>query len=220
MIEYNSAKEFWEDKLLPWEEARYSPLGGLSPLSWTVRARLQRAVRMIAERMDPQSSIVELACGSGILAQQISCASYYGIDIAANAIQEARQRVVNPAYQFVDGDVLRLAWPQADLTIFLGLTDWLNWPDLQQLFRKLTSPEILFSYTEAGALNPYRLYRRLMDSPQEDRFDHAKMYPTEMVLELLRSHGYEPDTVVAPTAANPGGLVWAVRAKGTPVEVR
>lgn len=220
MVEYRSAKDFWEDKLLAWEEARYSSLGGLSPLSWTVRARLQKAVRLIQERMDVEDSILELACGSGILAQQIRCARYYGVDIAANAIVEARQRVPNPGYEFVAGDVLELSWPEADLTVFLGLTDWLNPPELERLFAKLASAEILFSYTQAGMLNPYRLYRRFMDSPQADRFDHAKMYSTDSVISLLQRHGYQADTVLAPSTANPGGLVWAVRAKGKPASDR
>ncbi len=213
MVEYDSAKEFWEDKILPWEEARYSALGGLSPLSWTVRRRLYKAVKMVHERMHRDCGILELACGSGHLAGYLRghCARYTGIDIASKAIEEARTRLADPAFVFTDGDVFEVPWSPADLTIFLGLTDWLNPPDLHRLFQKIASPEILFSYTEAGSLNPYRLYRRWMDSPQEERFDHAKMYPTAFMLDLISSYGFKADAVVAPTVANPGGLIWAVR---------
>ncbi len=214
MVDYDSAKEFWEDKILPWEESRYSAIGGLSPLSWTVRRRLFKAVGMVRERMDKDSRILELACGSGHFAGHLrgACSSYFGIDIASKAIEEARVRVPESTFQFAAGDVLESPWPAADLTIFLGLTDWLNPPELNRLFQKITSPEILFSYTEAGTLNPYRLYRKLMDSPEEHRFDHAKMYSSPFILGLISDFGFKADTVVAPTVANPGGLIWAVRA--------
>ncbi len=211
MLDSMTAKEFWEKKILPWENSRYSPWRALSPTSWSVRSRLNKSVKVIAERFNPQGRILELACGSGHLAAQLQslCSEYHGIDIASVAITEARARVPAANFRFTNGDVLELPWDSSELTVFLGLTDWLDSEEVHELFAKLTSPEVLFSYTEAGTLNPYRVYRKMMDSPQADSASHAKMYSTEFIAEALRSTGYKMELISKPTLTNPGGLVWA-----------
>lgn len=208
-----TAKEFWEEKILLWENARYSRWGSLLPTSWSVMSRLNLAAKVILERSNIHGSILELACGSGHLARKIvgACSSYHGIDIASNAIDEANAKIQIPGFTFAAADVLEVPFAPADLVVFLGLTDWLDEEELHELFKKLTAKDLLFSYTEAGSLNPYRAYRKLMDSPSEDSASHAKMYSTKFIVELCQTYGYEAEVLSKPSLTNPGGLVWASR---------
>jgi SAM-dependent methyltransferase len=208
MTDMTAPKEFWERKILRWERRRYSHWLALYPLSWSVRARLRRAHRLILQRVPRDWSVLELGCGSGLLAERLQShvSRYQGVDIARNAIAKARERV--PQFSFTSADVLTLSLPNADLTVFLGLTDWLDQNRLPALFGRIQSPQILFSYTESSRWNPYRLYRALMDKPGALR---AMSYSEAEIRAALSNAGYAMEKIVAPTLFNPGAMVWARR---------
>src|SRR4051812_22989237 len=106
MTNLSAPQEFWEKKILLWEDARYSDARAMYPLSWSVRARMRKAEQILLERTDGTSRILELACGSGLLAQKLRghVAGYFGVDIAHNAIARAKARV--PEFEFRAGDIL------------------------------------------------------------------------------------------------------------------
>jgi hypothetical protein len=83
-------------------------------------------------------------------------------------VERARARDVGATAHFLQGDALNAPLPGADLTIFLGLVDWLDEAEVASLFRRLHSRFLLFSFTEAAgplaSFNPYRLYRAGYDA--------------------------------------------------------
>jgi SAM-dependent methyltransferase len=209
MTDVTAPKEFWERKILNWEKLRYSHWLALYPLSWSVRARLRKACKVIARRADAKWTVLELACGSGLLAQKLRgrIAGYRGLDIAQNAIARARQRV--PEFEFNSADVLTTDFAVADLTVFLGLTDWLDERGLDAVFAKLNSPRVLFSYTQVSQWNPYRLYRVFMDKPMKSGTQRARTFNENQIRGLLERHGYRMSRLTRPYLLNPGVLVWA-----------
>lgn len=58
-------------------------------------------------QLDPSSSILDLACGQGILSRHIPNIPYTGIDVAPSLIRAARQHNKNPLSQFVLSDVTK-----------------------------------------------------------------------------------------------------------------
>jgi len=202
-----SVKEYWENRILGWEESRYGQ--ALNPFSWTVRSRLRRASAILRERCIPGCSVLELGCGSGILAVELenTGCTYIGFDVAANAIERARERKLPAGFQFHAGDVTEVNLPWADVTVFLGLSDWLSPDQLSALFSRVRSPRILFSYTGRFAWNPYGLYRRLKDAGPNSR--HARTYERSEIEAILSAAGFSMETVVPPAPHNPGSLVWA-----------
>lgn len=209
--ETSSAKEFWERKILRWEESRYSPTRALNPFAWTVRGRLRNAEQAVLQLLPPGRAVLELGCGSGILAERLSshCASYIGIDIADIAIEKALVRKLPSTFQFFADDAAEMQLPWADLTVFLGLTDWLTPDQLYNLLGRVRSSEILLSYTEGYSWSPYRLYRRWMDRGTGDDFRHARSYSRVRIESMLSVWGFDMEILVKPAPHNPGALVWA-----------
>ena len=205
---------YWEGKILEWERLRYSKWLYFYPLSWTVRSRLNSAIVNIKKRVQKDWSVLELGCGSGILAANIcdDVRDYLGIDIASNAILLAQKKINKEHVKFVAADVLNVSFEQRDIVIFLGLTDWLEAEQLRDLFSKICSENIFFSYTETKAVscwNPYYYYRKIMDRKSLSYSYKARNYSEDEIKNLLKDFGYSYETVKSATLINPGVLVWA-----------
>ena len=215
MGEFAGSKKFWEKKILGWEHSRYAKSRFFYPLAWTIRARLRRAAQVIVQRTPSDSRILELGCGSGYLAEKLSGKGYRysGCDFAANAIVVAQARVQDPAFTFFVSDVTSGELPGADLTVFMGLTDWLSAEQLLQLLQSIPSASIFFSYTHEFAWSPYRFYRRLMDGPGGAEAYRARTYSRNQIEQILERAGYRYEVVSYPLIYDPGCLVWAERKK-------
>jgi SAM-dependent methyltransferase len=205
---------YWENKILDWEKLRYSRLYFFYPVSWTVRSRLYTSIRIIKKRAQKDWTVLELGCGSGILAAQIftEVGEYQGIDIASNAIELAKRRNLKPNTAFLAGDVLGATFEEKNLVIFLGLTDWLEPEQLRELFSKLRAKNLFFSFTDeksVSRLNPYFYYRKIMDKSSQNFSYKARNYSEEEIQNLLKQFNYSFEIVKASTILNPGVLVWA-----------
>ena len=161
-------KNYWERKILGWESARYSALAALNPLAWSIRLRRRKAASLIAQTL-PSPKVIELGCGSGTLAVCLSYSSYHGYDFSEAAIKKAKDRAL-PKATFAILDVCSQLpdFDEAELTVMLGLTDWLEPHELARLFSQIKTEYLLFSYTQekmrSGAgLLLYRIYRSLYD---------------------------------------------------------
>ncbi len=141
-------KSFWNGKILGWEECRYgSPDVAPTPferlaarLSGSLRSRLDRAVALVTPHL-PGRRVVELGCGSGLLAERLmaaGAASYHGFDIAEVAVDKARARFAGSPYgTSVCFDVAGVGElpPQGDaLVLSLGLFDWLTPAEIDRVF--------------------------------------------------------------------------------------
>jgi SAM-dependent methyltransferase len=153
------AKEFWEAKLLGWEQGRYGrPEGRLGFLEWIANrssSSLRFRVSVAPELLKPflaNKAVVELGCGSGLIARKFldyGASSYLGIDIAESAIEKARSRHGNdPRIQFQVGSVSALPPLSTDLVVSLGLFDWLNDEEMAVVFRQSREADFLHAIAE------------------------------------------------------------------------
>lgn len=141
-------RAFWEAKILSWEEGRYaqsSTEGGLLEriADWSsdsLRFRLQITGELLAPHVQGRH-VVDVGCGSGRLAPailQAGAASYLGLDLADAAIEVAQRRATEEGWgdraTFAVADVHHLPDTPRDVVISLGLTDWLDDPELRTLF--------------------------------------------------------------------------------------
>jgi len=146
--------DFWDARILGWEESRYGSaavapglLEGIAArASSSLRFRLHAAIALLAPHVRGRR-VVELGCGSGLLAQPLmalGAAGYLGIDISPVAIARARERAAASGadVRFAVGAVAELE-PQGEaLTFSLGLFDWLTAAEIDRVFA-------------AGAAGPY-----------------------------------------------------------------
>jgi SAM-dependent methyltransferase len=152
-------KQFWEAKLLAWEQGRYGspdrPRGLLEWIANRSSMSLRFRVAITPELLRPylaNKRVVELGCGSGIMAGKLieyGAASYLGIDIAESAVETARARYGdNPKVRFLASSVAEMPPLSADLVISLGLFDWLTDDEIIDLFRKSGSADFLHAIAE------------------------------------------------------------------------
>jgi 2-polyprenyl-3-methyl-5-hydroxy-6-metoxy-1,4-benzoquinol methylase len=212
----NLALNYWEKKILIWEKYRYSKFLFFYPMSWSVRSRLHHAEKFLSKNVKHNWKVCELGCGSGILAKKIAplVGSFHGIDIAKNAIELAKYRNRNNSSTFEAMDISSKEFEEYDLFIFLGLTDWLSLDQMNDLFRKINSKCILFSFTEVKVIsrwNPYRYYRAYTDRKSQKFSYVANSYSEECINEILKRNGYEINIIQKASLFNPGVLVWATR---------
>ncbi len=214
MTNFNFARIFWEKKILKWEMLRYSKWLIIYPLSWTIRKRLYLSIKTIKERSQKKCSVLELGCGSGVLAEGIYpfINSYIGIDIAQNAIDHAKEKMNYPNFNFKVADVTNYTFEQCELTIFLGLTDWLNLSEIEKIFSSIDSPTILFSFTEkriVSKLNPYYYYRKIIDRHSSKNEYIAKTYSFDEINFFLKKSSYSAEVISSSSFFDPGVLIWA-----------
>jgi SAM-dependent methyltransferase len=155
-------KEFWEGKLLGWEQGRYGspdrPLGFLEWIANRSSSSLRFRVSIVPELLKPfllNKAVVELGCGSGIIAGKFleyGASSYLGIDIAESAVEKARSRHGHDArMQFQVGNVADLSSLSADLIVSLGLFDWLTDEEIAAVFRLSGKADFLHAIAERRA---------------------------------------------------------------------
>ena len=158
------SKQYWDRKIRLWESSVYQQ--ATAGLPWLervathfrrpVQARMAKTVEILTPWIAGKT-VVDLGCGSGILAEQLlrrGASWVVGLDIAPSAIAAARQRmamagVAPDRYLFREQDLVddpRL--PTADLIVGLGFLDYLTPPQTVRFFRALSVPYYWFSFPE------------------------------------------------------------------------
>jgi SAM-dependent methyltransferase len=157
------AKQFWEKEILAWEEGRYQLTGATrrsllqrvgDRASWSLRFRQQISVRLIQPHIVGKR-ILELGCGSGLLAPRFLAAGaslYRGVDISPTAIAAANERKAKhgwgDAVRFSVGAAADMPRVDEDLVFSLGLLDWLTDAEIDVLFRQQAGADFLHSIAE------------------------------------------------------------------------
>lgn len=105
-------------------------------------AQLERLVKELG--IGSQSSVLELGCGNGRMAEWISDqtgAQVTGVDTSQVGIQQAQAHTADRRgrLDFVCGDVLRVDLPLACFDIFLAIDMLYFVPDLDGLFERMTA---------------------------------------------------------------------------------
>lgn len=202
--------EFWDGKILGWEESRYARIAAAAtPLeaiaagaSSSLRFRLHAAVLLLAPHLRGRR-LVELGCGSGLLAEPLmalGAASYTGIDISPVAITRARERVAAipeaPAdIRFAVGSVADLE-PQGDaLTFSLGLFDWLTDAEIAHILAVGAGGPYLHAVAERRWSAQQLAHRLYVYLSYGRRTGYAPRYHTvgEIAAAIRRSGGQPPN---------------------------
>ncbi len=132
-------KQFWEAKLLAWEQGRYGgsdrPRGLLEWIANRSSMSLRFRVAITPELLRPylaNKHVVELGCGSGIMAGKLIDARYGD----------------NPKVRFLVSSIADMPPVSADLIVSLGLFDWLTDDEITGVFRKSGSADFLHAIAE------------------------------------------------------------------------
>ncbi len=155
-------KDFWEEKILTWEEGRYEPRKSKGSLmeriadasSRSLRYRIKVSVDLLKEHVKGKS-VFEVGCGSGLVAQKFidyGATKYVGIDIAETAIDIANKRKADQGWSdrisFHVGTVRDMKPVVEDIVFSLGVLDWLTDEELAILFERQGRADYLHAIAE------------------------------------------------------------------------
>ncbi len=215
-----STRDYWNQKILKWESARYSATGLLNPASWSVRSRFQTSVNFLRLQLKNYTTprLLELGCGSGYLAlqlQDIATLHYQGFDISDHAIERARTLFSDKRFAFSVQDFENAGpLPACDIAVLLGVTDWISDAAFKQILEALPAQCALISYTEekqSAKSLIYRAYRMLKDrNPNQ-----TKTFTKQEFHEIFTRHGWRLERDLSKWTMSPGRLLWLKRTPST-----
>lgn len=196
-------KAFWNAKILGWEDSRYGTAGPsvvedvAGRISSSVRFRMVAAAALLKPHVQGRL-VVELGCGSGLLAETLvaaGAAGYRGFDISDSAVERARRRVATSAFtgriSFEARPVSALE-PQGDaLMLSLGLFDWLTPAEIDHIFEIGRQGSYLHAVAERRASLQQMIHRCYVYFAYGHRSGgYAPQYHTvAQIAEAARGHG-------------------------------
>ena len=221
-------RTFWEKKIIGWEDGRYGRPGSRSTLlerladksSASLRHRLDIA-REILLSVVRDKVVVEIGCGSALLAPDLICAgakSYTGFDIAEAAITRAwdiaEQAGVGSRAKFIRRDLLSMEPLQADLVFSLGLLDWLRDGELDRLF--LISGDVRWLHAIAERrFSPaqwvHRLYVHVAYGHRAQGYV-PRYYTINEIESVANSYHSRPVTIIRDSRLSFGALLSTLEA--------
>lgn len=199
-------KSFWNAKILGWENSRYSASSGTPGLveriagrvSTSLRFRLDAAVELLAPHL-PGRRVVELGCGSGLLAERLitlGAASYQGYDLSEAAIDRARQRADGPRVSFDVAAVGELPAQGDSLVFSLGLFDWLTPAEIAHVFAIGHDGDYFHAVAERRHSVEQLIHRAYVHLSYGRRTGYAPRYHSMAEIDaLLRRTGLPPAKV-------------------------
>tara|TARA_B100000035_G_C20956878_1_gene534604 strand:+ start:375 stop:1031 length:657 start_codon:yes stop_codon:yes gene_type:complete len=146
-------KNFWNNKIIEWENDRYYDLNKINAQKLdSVKCRLDVCEKILS-RIVKNKNIVEIGCGSGLLAKKLiekGAKSYAGYDFAKNAIIRAKKNNKNNSkIKFYTREVLQIKKiKKCDIIFSLGLIDWMNEKELRHLSKLSKNKYWLHSFSE------------------------------------------------------------------------
>ena len=199
-------KKFWENKIVGWEDKRYSfkinKSGFLQAFGISLGSSLLFRIQKSAEILRPylaNKSLLELGCGSGLLFNELSDSKikkYIGIDWAPSAIDKAIVKFESsaklPPSKFIVGNFMDMDFPEFDVVVALGVLDWLEIDEIDTLFSKTKSRKFLFSISEKrNSLNRWihSLFIFLTYSWKNKGYV-PKYYEVAEIIRVARNYGH------------------------------
>ncbi len=162
-----SKKDFWNTKILSWDQKSYQ---NKSLLNYNLHYRMIETARLvsIAQKSSKKKlSILELGCGTGRLIDYLNINDFHykGIDIAKSAILKAQQTYKKDFEQADFKDINSL--DKYDLIISLGFIDWIDKEDIEKLATLCKNKQFIHSFTNKNNKFNfyYTLYRKLLNEP-------------------------------------------------------
>jgi len=205
-------KSFWEEKIFTWEENRYKEKVSsastfeclASRLSGSLRFRRQFALQYLVPHVEGQR-IVELGCGSGFLAEELikhGAVSYFGFDIAQNAIDVANRRTkaanLGSQINFKCVSVDSLPSMEVDVVFSLGLLDWLTDVQLNTLFAHFHSTHYLHSIAEKRLSLQQLIHKFYVNITYGYRTGNyvPRYYDVGFIKRIINPHSSKPIQVI------------------------
>ena len=220
------ARSFWEQKILVWERDRYG--GGdrragvleriASRSGGSLRFRLAYAGRFLSRHV-AEKRVTELGCGSGLLAEDLiraGAASYRGLDIAANALARAEERVraagLADRISFARADVAALPDLDTDFVFSLGLLDWLTPDEIDRLFAAGGKADFLHSIAERRRSLKQWLHRGYVHLAYGHRTGGyvPRYHSVEEIATVARRHGHDAIHVFRDRRLSFGALISSI----------
>ena len=201
-------KQFWEDKIIGWENIRYKRDSTnfnifenfVNKTNKTLIFRLNTAFKIL-EPLLRNKKIVELGCGSGFLAEKIissGAKSYIGYDISERAISRAidisKEKKINDQATFFAKSIKEMKDIDADYIFSLGTTDWLDDDELDHMFYISRNSENLHSISEdRNSLSQllHKFYVFLSYGRKTDKYV-PRYYKTEKISNLIKKYFDKP----------------------------
>lgn len=212
-------RTYWDRRIVGWDSSSYDrerPRGLMGRLRSSVDARMQIALRILAPHAEGKT-LLDLGCGCGRFAiavvKHLGAVSARGIDISPEAIRRAgelaREAGVADRVSFEVGTVEREAFPEADITVGLGLLDWLDDAQTEALMRALAGRRVMLSYSEQDSslseiVHRFYLIHWLRLFGGQVR---ARHHTRAMILDMMERHRLAPCEIVADPRARFGRLV-------------
>ena len=201
-----NAKDFWEKKIIGWEDGRYHNIeatdaveGLADKASNSLRFRMKTALRLLAPHVAGKT-VVEIGCGSALLAEELialGAKSYLGYDFAEVALRRGSQRLemagVSDRARLEVADVTALKTIEADLVFSLGLFDWLSLDDIEHIFE--CSQGVIFLHAIAEKRFSiqqlvHRLYVQFAYGYKSGRY-RPRYFSIDEIAGIARRHGVD-----------------------------
>lgn len=158
-------KNYWNNKIIEWEDSMKegSNVSFIERLASYFRNPVKLRAEMcmnILKQFVNNKTVLELGCGSGSFAFKLydlgKTKHITGVDISSNAIKRAQRicmdKNIMNAFTFLEGDVISTTLPETDITIGLGLLDYLTLEEITLLFNNMRSKYFLFTFSEERVL--------------------------------------------------------------------
>lgn len=167
-------KTFWENKILEWETGRYDeekavPSSMLEKAANRASDSLRNRIQLAFNALEPivaGKRVVEIGCGSGLLAPRLIKAGathYTGYDIAESAIEESTRQhaglIQDGVAKFHAESIREMPPVDADVVFSLGLLDWLTDDEISTLFRKSGNTLYLHAIAERRLSLPRLIHK-------------------------------------------------------------
>jgi SAM-dependent methyltransferase len=209
----------WDRKIARWDAEAYeaeASSGSMARLRKSVDARLQTALAVLRPHVAGKA-VLDLGCGAGRLAieavKSLGATRAHGIDLSPVAIERARAlaQAAGVANQvtFAVESAITEQLPPADITVGLGLLDWLNHEETETLLGAVEGRKFVLSYSEQD-WSPAEIVHRIYLVYRLRLFGRgvrARHHRREEMLGLLRRHGLVPCEIVFNRAMRFGRIV-------------
>jgi len=204
-------KDFWDKKILKWEEDKYYKrqiLGRWVDVNHSLKMRMNIA-RSVIKKIGAGSTLLELGCGSGQLLPTVLESGprrYVGIDISSVAIQKAKEQTSlldkRGIAEFKDGDVNAFNAEEFDFCFSLGLLDWLSLGEIEQIMKNVKCKYYLHSYSRKNLSIQQLLHRFYVFLLYGHKSSHytPRYYQRDKIHRLFHDcYGHSPDHYSAPS---------------------
>lgn len=219
MARADEVRAYWDRKIVDWDDSSYDrerPRGLLGRLRSSVDARMKLALDLLRP-VAAGKTVLDLGCGGGRLTvatvRQLGAAKAHGIDISPAGIERGRQLAqeagVAGRVTFEAGSVVGRPLPPADITLGLGLLDWLDDDETEALLTELRGRRIVLSYSERDWSPAEIVHRFYLIYPLALFGGHvrARHHRRGDIIALMQRHGFVPCEIVDHPAARFGKIV-------------